>query len=490
MKCFNCNKYIPDVSKTCPYCGSEVDASNKPQVVDFGDINNTNYTPDKFDIKVYVKEPKNRKYVFGGLGLILFVIILFIVLIMSMFMKKGEPDYLVFTKVVDGLAEYLEDNFVGSKYQATGKYQFTLKANDDQVGFTGDYGYDVKNHVLNLTGMMRDPKEATGEVLIDTKDFEFNLYLKDNNLYFQSDEIYGSDYIYFPLEDKTGLLATKNYDLYSLVIGFLDALSSSLKVMPYETSKDTITYLGEEINVNKRVLVLDNSNKLLFFKTLLTNLKEDMNFVNELARIQDKKSDDIITTLDNYITTCEYKYSSDSAYKTTLTAYFSKNKIYKIEAQLDEEERKEKYIFEIGENKYYLDYFQDEKNIFSFTLAANVKELDTIIEKTYDITFDMDNLVTDMSIYLEEEKEGRVKKQEIENYKNVKELTAEDYLRIKENASYYLKNVNFIDKIQELYKEKCSPELNCVCNPGEEMCSCTYNEEIISCPANLVSSVE
>ena len=42
MKCFNCNKFIPDVSEVCPYCNNSVD-SNKENVIDFGNIDNTSY---------------------------------------------------------------------------------------------------------------------------------------------------------------------------------------------------------------------------------------------------------------------------------------------------------------------------------------------------------------------------------------------------------------------------------------------------------------
>lgn len=488
MKCYNCNKFIPDVSEVCPYCNTPVDLSKKPQVVDFGDIDNTSYNSDKFDIKVYIKEPKNRKIVIGAVALIIFVVVIFIALIASMFTNKSEPDYKVFTRVVDGVSEFLEDNFVGSRYSASGKYRLTLKVNDDSVAFDGNYGYDVKNKIIALTGSMRDPKEQTGDVLIDTKDLVFNAYMKDNNVYFQSDEIYGSDYLYFPIEDEIGLLKTKNYDIYSLVIGTTDAIGVALKDMSYVNEKASITYLGKDINVNKRSLVLDNANKLKFLKSFLTELKDDVNFVNELARIRDKKETEIVKTLENYITTSEYKYSSESSDKTTISIYFSKKRIYRIEINIDED-KNGKYVFDIGETKYYLDYFEGDKNVYTMTFASKVKELESLTEKTYDITLDTEKYVTDINIYLEEEKQSRVKKQDIENIKNVKEFTVEDYNKIKTNANYYLKDVSFIDEIQEYYREKCTPDLNCVCNSGD-VCSCTYKDRIISCPVSKVKVEE
>ncbi len=489
MKCFNCNKFIPDVSEVCPYCNNSVD-SNKENVIDFGNIDNTSYNSGKFDIKVYIKEPKNRKVVFGALALIVLVIIIFISLVASMFFKSSEPDYKVFTRVVAGISEYLEENYIGSKYSSSGKYRLTLKVNNDSVAFDGNYGYDVKNKIVNLTGSMRDPKEQTGEVLIDTKDLVFNAYMKDNNIYFQSNQIYGDEYLFFPIEDTSGLLKTKNYDLYSLVIGTTDAMDVALKQMNYKTESASITYLGKEKNVIKRSLILDNQGKLKFIKSFFTELKEDVNFVNEMARIKDKKDTDIIKTIENYITTSEYKYSSNSTNKTTVSIYFTNSKVYRIEVLVEEDELPLKYVFDIGETKYYLDYFEGEKNVYSLTFASKIKELENLTEKNYDITIDTDDYVTDLNIYLEEDKQTKVKKQDIETFKNIKDFTEEDYVKVKSNTSYYLKDITFIDKIRDYYKEKCTPDLNCVCNDSEENCSCTYNDRIISCPANLVKAPE
>lgn len=485
MKCNNCNKFIPDVSTVCPYCQNPVDPNSKPATIDFGDINNVDLNEDKFDIKVYIKEPKNKKIVMGAIGLIVFVIIIFIALIMSLFTNKSGPDYKMFTDVVSTFSTFLEDNYITTKTSSSGKYRLTAKINNQDVGFNGNYAYDVKNKLLSLTGVMRDPKEATGEVLIDTRDFEFNLYLKDNNLYFQSKEIYDNPYILFPIEDSTGLLTTKNYDMYSLVIGSSDALINTLKVMNYETSQEDITYLGKNIKANKKSLVLDNKNKIKFIKTLLNNLIEDSNFINEVARVRDKKSEEIIQTLENYITTSEYKYSGISDDLITVSIYYRGTKIYRIEF-VDKKEKQTKYRLDVGETKYYLEYFEDDKNIYSATLAVTKKELDNLIEKNYDITFDKDGLVSDISIFIEEDKQPSVKKQEITEYKNIKEFSDEDYFKVSSNASYYLSNIKFIDDIREHYKEKCTLGLKCVCDEGEDTCNCTYNDKIIKCPKNLV----
>lgn len=490
MKCNNCNKFIPDVSTVCPYCNNPVDPNSKPNIIDFGDLDNVNLNEDKFDIKVYIKEPKNKKIVGGAIALIVFVIIIFIALIMSLFTNKSGPDYKVFTDVVSELTTFLEDNYIGTKTSSSGKYRLTAKINNQDVGFTGNYAYDVKNRLISLNGVMKDPKEATGEVLIDTRDFEFNLYLKDNNLYFQSNEIYDNPYILLPIDDETGLLTTKNYDIYSLVIGSSDALIQTLKVMPYENTQESITYLGQEVKTTKKSLVLDNKNKIKFISTFLNNLIDDSNFINEVARVRDKKSEEIIKTLENYITTSEYKYSGESSDVITFSIYYQGSKIYRMEAINKEDNKETKYQLDVGETKYYLEYFKDSENVYSATLAVTKKELENLIEKNYDITFDKEGLVSDISIFVEEDRQPNVKKQEITDYKSIKDFTDDDYFKVKSNASYYLENIKFIDDIREYYKEKCTPDLKCVCNEGEDTCNCTYNDRIIKCPRNFVTVPE
>lgn len=486
MKCNNCNKFIPDVSTVCPYCNNPVDPNSKPNIIDFGDIDNVNLNDDKFDIKVYIREPKNKKVVGGAIVLIISVIVIFIALIMSLFTNKNAPDYKLFTNVIEEFSTFLEDNYISTKTSSSGKYRLTAKINKQDIGFNGTYAYDVKNKLLSLNGVMRDPKEATGEVLIDTRDFEFNLYLKDNNFYFQSNEIYDNPYILFPIDDSTGLLTTKNYDIYSLIIGSSDALIQTLKVMNYENAQESITYLGQEVKANKKSLVLDNKNKIKFISSFLNNLIDDSNFINEMARVRDKKSDEIIKTLENYITTSEYKYSGESSDVLTVSIYYRGSKIYRIEL-VNKEDKETKYRLDIGETKYYLEYFQDNENVYSATFAVNKKELDNLIEKNYDITFDKNGLVSDISIFVEEDKQPNVKKQEITEYKSIKDFSDDDYFKVSSNASYYLNNVKFIEDIKEYYKEKCTVDLKCVCDEGEDICNCTYNNRIIKCPKNLVT---
>lgn len=485
MRCNNCNSTIPEVSTTCPYCKKVVDPNAKP-IVDFGDINNTDYD-EKFDIKVYIKEPKNKKTVLMAAGVVLLVLIIFIALIMSMFIGKKEPSYKMFNEVVDTFVEYLEENYLGSNSTSTGEYKLSVTVNGKENSFNGTYAYDIKNKILSLSGVMKDPREASGGIILETLDFDFNTYLKEDEFYFQSNQLYGESYIYFPIEDESGFLATKNYSLDSIVSGLQDALNYTLEDMTYETEATKINYRGKETNVKKKYIVLDNKNKIKFITSFYDNLIDDTNFINELARIKEKKTDEIIKTLENYKTTAEYKYSGESSNKTLLSIYYSGSNIYRLEIDASEDETKDLYRLDIGDTKYYFDYYKDNKNVYSATLSVTTKEIQNIVAKTYDITFDSDEYVIDIELYLEIDESGKVKKQDVTNNKNIKEFTEDDYSKIKVNAQSYVSDITFIDKIREKFKEKCSPSLNCICG-DEDTCNCTYEGKIITCPRNLVTT--
>ena len=120
------------------------------------------------------------------------------------------------------------------------------------------------------------------------------------------------------------------------------------------------------------------------------------------------------------------------------------------------------------------------------TLALTTKEIEAMNIREYEITYDTDKYVSNISLSIEEEKTSTVKKREITDYKSIRDLTDEDIRNIKINLEPYYKDVKVIDSIQEMFKEKCDSSLNCVCEDNEDECSCTYKSSIIKCPRELV----
>lgn len=479
MKCNNCNSIISEDSIICPYCNKRVD-----KTIEFGDINQTDYD-NKLDIKAYIKEPKNKKVVIMGISVIIFVLFIFVVLIMSLFRGKVEEDYKLFSKVVSSLTEHLIDNYTGSSGTKSGEYFLELKVNGNETNFDGLYELDTKNKIFSLTGKMKDPNANTGQIIIGGKQFDFKTYYKEGELFFQSNQVYGTNYILFPIEDEYGFLSNTAYDLSTIIRALEEAIVEALKVMDYHQESAKIVYRGEEITTNKKYFLLDNAGKQKFFMKFYETLAENTNFLNEISRIQEKPSDEIKELLNSSVTKAQYAYSGTSEYQTEFALYYKKNKLYRIEALFEEENLQGRKInFDIGDNKYYLDIYQDDKNIYNATLAVNMKETTNHIIKTYDITFDSDKSVIDLSLRVEAVKQATIKKQTIANYKNIRDFTAEDYALTRSYLSGLIDDVSWLENFGALFISKCDKAYNCVCDG--DTCSCKYDEDgkmsVITCP--------
>ncbi|MDE6141311.1 MAG: hypothetical protein K2G03_01780, partial [Bacilli bacterium] len=367
--------------------------------------------------------------------------------------------------------DFYIENYTGSESTKSGTYKLDLSVNNKKTGWTGNYSFDTKNRVVNLTGKMRDPREQDGGIILDYHDFNFIANLSNTDFYFQSKELFDENIIYFPIDDSTGFLSAKSYDLSSILTGIEDALTEALKASEYTNSNETITYLGEQTKVNCRTLTLDNKGKKQFLKTYYQTLVEDTNYINEVARLKENKTEDIVKSIENKLTELDYKYSGNSSDKTILKIYYSGNKIYRLSAEIQEDNSSNKRIqLDVGETKYYLDVFEENKNILSSTLVVTTKEKDDSIKKTYEVTFDMDDFVMDMTLNIEREKRSSVKKTTYENTKSIRDFTEVDYQNLKNNLRVYTDNVDLVDKLPEIFKNKCSPSLICRCEDGEDVC--------------------
>lgn len=488
MKCNHCNKTIPEVSISCPFCKNVVDVNAKPSV-DFGTLDVTDYD-NKFDIKTYVQEPKNKKKVILFGSLISGGVLLLIVIIIAIFLALNtEPSgYTLFNATVNELYEFVINNYTGSSSTKSGEYNLQLKINDDQYEFNGNYGLDVNNKILSLTGKLEDPKKNEGGIIIDSKVLQFDAYLKNNAIYLLSEQIYNPEsYILLPINDETGLLETKKYDIESLINGIYDAVDAGLKKMTYNKSEESIVHRGERIDVSRYHIILDNKAKKIFMLEFYNALLEDTNFINEYARINDTNSTEIERIINNYITSVEYKYSGDSKDKTILSLYYKDKKVYRLEIVEDAKVKKTIQL-DIGDTKYYFNYFEGEKNIYSGTLVALKSEKKDYTLKEYEITFDSDKALTDISLTIKDSYEASIKKKDITKFVSIEDFKENDFNIVKNNLSNYFYDVRWVDKLDDIFVNKCNTSLSCKCEDGAKVCNCTYNNTIIECPIESVTA--
>lgn len=478
MKCVNCKQTIPATSKICPYCKNDPNIE-LVEVTDFGEIDENMYAnQEQFDIKTYIKEPKNKKMIILSISVIFLVILIFGILIMMMFRKPKDTSYRLFIKVVDYVSEYINENYFSNSSTKSGEYSLELNLSNYKTKFNGNYSLDYKSRILSLNGSMRDPKEDEGMIVLESKEFTYDIYSNLNNIYFKSKEFYNDEYILFPIEDNFGLLKTKQYDASSLINGLSEATITALKTLKYTTTKENITYRDEEINVKKIYFLLDNNNLLQFYQTFYEELIDDSNFINEISRVTDMKSDKVIETLNNYKTTAEFKYNQENTTDNKIAIYYNGKKIVRISLEYENK----RIDFDIGDTKYYFYYYQDDEEIININLTKVEKQIQDIINKTYEITYRMKDKKGVITLKLVDETKPKLEKKEIETYKSVKDFNDEDLNIIKNNMSYY--NEKFPDLIEKIFLSfdyRCNPNLECLCESGSDTCSCAYNGAMITC---------
>lgn len=489
MKCNHCRKTVPEVSLSCPYCKQLIDPNQKLEV-DFGDLGSTDYDK-KFDIKSFIQdEPdpvkKNKKVgILVGVGIMFIVIAIFLVVVVFFSPDKGTSSNILYHETVNTLFEYIYDNYTNSSAMKQGTFELDIKVNEDEYQFYGDYGLDVNNKIVNISSNMEDPRKSEGAIIIDTSLLNIDFYLKENNLYLLSEKLHSVDeYILFPIDDETGLLATKKYDLTSLLSGVQDALLAALNEVSFQVSDEVIIHRGEEIELEKHAIVFDGKTSESFGVNFLNTLLEDSNFINEYARIQGSTSSEVRRIIENYITTIEYKYSDSDEQTGEIAIYYKSGKVYRIEANLNE---KQVYQIDIGDTKYYFNYYKDGKSLYSATLVAQRSEKNDLLIKDYEITFDSDKYVIDIQLDLKQVENPKVKKIEVEKYINIRDFKDSDYDKLKRNLDDYFYDVSWVDNLDDIFKEKCNPDLVCQCEMGLDYCNCTYDNKIIKCPVESVS---
>lgn len=485
MRCINCNNVIPEASIKCPYCGSEIDPTKVQVKVDTSieNVDDLNFN-DKIDLMKYIKEPKNKKNVLIFGGIILFLLIVLAALILLVFSGGKKVNF--YRAIVNKVSDYLDDNYLGNNMIGTGGYTLNYSINGDGNLLSGNYGYDIKNKIGILSGTIENPNLAKGQIVLDAKSFNYNLYLKNNELYGLFSDLYDK-YILFPIDDKSGLLATKNYDISSIIHGVLNALDEvTQNINSSNEGSVTIDYRGEKTKATKETLLLDNSNKTKLYKMFYESLIEDANFLNECARISGKKSEDIKQTLQNEITNIEYRFSGNSDKETKINVYYSGSELYRLEIDRIKEEENDLIYLDIGETKYYLTYNKDNQKVMYATLSVLSKEVQDIINKTIELNVDIDDIKISIVLKLQKDMKPLLKKTDVQESKNIRDLTLEEITSIKDLLISYIDETTIVDEIIGLFKNKCNPELNCDCPLGSNTCNCLYNQEIITCTVDDV----
>ena len=489
MQCNHCGKIVPNTTKICMFCNNEIDPNGHyiaPEE-DLGSIDNTDYSKG-INLQVvndYIKEPTHKKTVLIGLAIAVVIIIIFIALIASAFKggKKVDPST-YFISVLDTIYDYTDENIFSKKGHtgnATVKFTLTNVNGSSSVYTSGDYVFDAKKKYYSYKGEF-DGNYSDGDIRLESSLLPFELVMDKNELNMTASDL-SEKTIMSDLSVINDFLNFSEYDAEKLYSAFNDALKTTLGKMSYETSGDTINFRGNSVTVKTVSLVLDNKNMTKFNDSLIDELYDNARFVNELSSIRGETTIETKTYLSDLKRTLQYKYDSSNKDVLTITIYYNSSKIYKIEA-VNKSKDTYKFQIEISTNKYYFDYFKNDKNIVSGSLSHVVTELNKVNHGEINFTFDTDNYTTDLEIKYNDDLKPTYSKSKIGETIKIDDLTDEEVNALKEKLATYYSDTSIFDTYRDLFISECSMATNCNCSKNE--CSCEYEDKIITCPNGQV----
>ncbi len=510
MKCSTCGKEIPVTSQVCPFCYTAIkhdteevastedslatintsfQSTSNNDELNFGDLNqNTSFDEEHNTLKTYFQEPKQRKKILIPIiGVLVFFVILFVIL--NMFKEPTIDSYKYYTGVVDKVYEYISDNFTSSDAKNSGSYKLVYTINNEKTKeFRGKYQYDLSKKLIDITADLKDPEKENGGVIVGDQTLGMELYGKNNELYFSSNNIF-TNVILLPYEDETGFLTSKQYDLNSLVDGIRDATNYALKNMTFtEEKKVNINTMGKSFDVKKKVLKLDYITKRKFVNLFFTELADDSNFTTEYAKVIGKKMGDVENLLNSYRTTYEHQFSVDNGKVTYINLYYKGKDVYRVEFDRTQDDDGI-YTFDLDKNKLSYSYVKDGQTITSVNINRIDTTMNEVLTRTYNIDIKNNDDIITINIELTKDINPVVKAKEFENVKSIRDFTNEEINTIKSNVKVYTDRIDWIDDLKTIFKSKCDTNLSCVCTEGDT-CQCTYENRVITCPKELVQVPE
>ncbi|MBR6073611.1 MAG: hypothetical protein IKP76_04760 [Bacilli bacterium] len=513
MKCRTCGKEIPETSQVCPFCYATVvkeevqpapvvntdnlnntsnlttintnvinDGTSSNSELNFGDLNNTSLDSNT----IQIGERKNKKL---PLGIIIIAsVVLFVGLFVFALVMLNKPkvyEYQYYTGVVDKIYNYLDENILDSNASNNGTYKIYYTVQGTTKEFKGEYKFDVNKRLLGINGKEKNPEEEKGGVVIgELPTTEFEFALKNNNLYFKSDDIYSSA-ILLPYEDDIGLLVTKQYEADILLSGVKDAVNASLKKMEYVTTKNvTFEDYGDK-TVDKITLTIDYKAKATFLSTFYETLLNDSNFISEYAKIKNRDEEDIERIFKNYKLTYEHKYSLDDGSLSYVNLYHKGKEVVRIEA-IDEKENNKLQV-DFKNNNLKIKKFEKGDLIESYNITRYDQTMNEKLTRNYNIDYQINGEDYNINIQLDKnENTNNIKVNEIDNAKSIREFNQAELNTLKTNLKPYFNKIDWVDDLQKIFGTKCTKDLKCVCDNTK--CTCELNDRIIECPLGTVES--
>lgn len=342
------------------------------------------------------KPKKKKKFV-----LPLIIVIALLAILVGLYFVFFTGPKKVFDKAISKSFDYLRENIANStSYDVvSGKgslsYEITTSDQDMQSvldifnGIALDYNYAV-DYQNKLMSFDLNSSYNNDDLLA------ISMYGENNKMYILLKDIYAK-YISSDVEGYDNLFnVTKNGDELKTILNSAErALTKSLTKSDFVKSEETIKVDGKDVKVTKNALVLTNANFNRICKSLLTILKDDVDFISAVNKIS---ADDNVDTKAALEAALDDVGEVDPDDKTVITLSIYTEGLLKdiVKFAFDMKDDDNNVAFSITkttENNYALVATQNNEDIVTGTIKTNVTKGDKTISNDMEIFVSVPDMV-------------------------------------------------------------------------------------------------
>ena len=303
----------------------------------------------------------------------------------------------IFNKALESGVEYLSASFTDfGKYNTitgNGSLSYEIKSEDANMQTTLDlfngialnyeYGIDYNNKLMNLNL----DSTYNNEKLLD-----LDMYTENNKAYMLFVDIYNT-YITTPIEGYDDLFNMDiNQEEISIIINsFSSALSKSLTDEDFVKSEEILKINGEEVKTNKNSFVLNDKNVNRISKSVLTNLKDDADFISAFNRIINDNSVDIKSILEDTINNIGETDGSDTVIAVSIYTKGIMNEVVGFSAEVKDDETIKMFVNKTDSVTYSIVITKGSEELMTGSIRANINKTETTNNSNIELMLSMKN---------------------------------------------------------------------------------------------------
>ena len=323
-----------------------------------------------------LKDKKDKKLLLG----IIIAVVLVLIALGGWLIMYNRPQK-IFKKAIENGFDYLIENVKkNNKYNVisgNSSISYELSSDDNTVksliesfnGITIDYNYafDYKNKLMNI----EVNSNYNSEKLIN-----MSAYFENGKSYILLKDIY-EKYIVSDIDNYQEIFNfnENNKDIEVILNSLKKALNKSIKNEDFIKTNETIKVNDEDVKVKSNSLILTNENFNRIAKSMLTQLKNDKNFINAVNKLSNDDTIDIKADLDSALENLgEVDSNDDSMVKFTIYTKGMLKEFVGFNFEVKDETVSLFSIIKTGENTYSFMSKEDNKVAFSGTIKSDINE--------------------------------------------------------------------------------------------------------------------